>query len=331
MICPQCNTSIPDDAQVCPACHADLSVTRVMPRLRGSWCSSCGALVPEGATACPKCSTPLQVTTSAKRLSVKLPEIDKVASQQEDAGTTNVMPRIESALPAEPDLQEEALYGREHLPKTRTFLLAAFASLVIVGGGIILITHPWDPTLTDTRATTAADVSWAGYPGEVNRLTGQDRDATTQEVVSADEQTFSDLSVAYTQLSELSGRADELEVQLDKDAISASAEIRQAAYESAQTLSLDVSNLASDISEIEVATTGTYKEDKEHLSTLVSWLRNRIEAIEKSWERSSKSADPVADAANIMAPMQGNRATDGSEAYVNLFSSNYELWEPIEK
>lgn len=330
MICPVCKTDIPDESSVCPACHADLNLTRVMPKLTGSWCSACGALVPEGAKSCPKCGTPLRNLGKASQVASRLPSLDE-KPQTQSAETTSVMTRIESAIPAEPNPQDEVLYGREHLPRTRTFLLAALASLLIVGGGIILITHPWDPTLTDTRATTAADVSTAGYPGEVERLTGQDKTgAAAISVLSADEQTYLDLSEAYTELGRLSESADELEDELDATATLGTADERAQGYEDAQALSLAISNLATSISNINVST-GTYVDDRANLATLASWLRNRIEAIEASWERSAASDDPAADASSILAPMAGNRTSDGSEAYVNLFSANYEDWMPQEK
>lgn len=335
MICPSCKSEIPDDASICPACRTNLSMTRVMPRLQGSWCPACGALVPQDSEKCPKCGTPVHIETKAKKLSERIASIDEQDSDDEDSQQTSVMPRIDSAIPSAPDPQEEALYGREHLPRVQMFLFAAFASLFIVGGGIILITHPWDPSLTDTRATTAADVSTAGYPGEVDRLSGQDKrlsatDAATS-TVSADEQTYNDLIDCYTELGQISKQADELEDELDEYGISGSSEEREQGYGDAHTLSVTISNLITSISNIEVSTTGTYTQDRDNMVTLANWLRNRIEAIETSWERSSAASNPQDSSDYILAPMQGNREDDGSEAYINLFNSNYANWMPQEK
>lgn len=332
MICPVCKTEVPDDASVCPACRTDLSVTRVMPRLQGSWCPSCGALIPDGSDACPKCGTPLKVKSNVSEVAKRVPSLeDTQAHAPVSPESTNVMPRIESAIPAEPDPADE-VYGREYLPRTRKFLFAAVASLVIVGGGILLITHPWNPTLTATRATTPADVSTAGFPGEVTHLKGQDSVTdTVTTVASADEQTYSELIDAYTELGQISKQADELESELDEVGISGSAEERAQGNEDAQTLSISISNLMTSISKIEVSTTGTYTEDRSNLVTLGNWLRNRIEAIASAWERSAASDDPSSNEDYILAPMLGNRSSDGSEAYVNLFSSNYADWMPEEK
>lgn len=329
MICPVCHTQIVDGATVCPACHADLAATRVIPKLTGSWCKSCGALVPTGAHACPKCGMEVSVSNTADaRQILKSREL----AGFEDSETTSVLPRIESAIPSEPTPVDEVAYARDGTPRTRVFLIAALASLIIVGGGILLITHPWDPDLNNTRATMPADTSQAGYPGEIERLSGQDSDVSTSavSVLTADEQAYTDLESAYTQLGQLSKQADELEAKLDSDGTSGSDEARQAAYEQAQALSIDISNLASTIQGIETSSTDTYTADKQNLYTLASWLRNRIEAITASWKLSSESLDPTSDTSKILAPMQGNRTTDGSEAYVNLFSANYDSWRPHE-
>lgn len=326
MRCPFCQSQISDNELVCPACHTDLSKTQVMPKLSGTWCQSCGALVPFGAKSCPKCGmvTSNRSQASYVNLSARAPEAAT------DADSTTSLPRFESAIPSEPNPASNS-YGKDRLPRTKTFLFAALASLVIVGGGVILITHPWDPSLTDTRATMPADTSQAGFPGEVDRLSGQDKSATESiTVVSADEQTYTNLSDAYGQLKTLSDEADTLEEELDSTGITGSAEERESGYSRAHELSLAISNLATTISNIDTATTGTYTEQKQNIATLASWLRNRIEAIEKSWSLSAQSTDPEADALTILAPMAGNRTTDGTEAYVNLFSANYDAYKPTQ-
>lgn len=329
MICPVCHTQIADGATVCPACHADLSATRVMPKLSGSWCPSCGALVPAGALTCPKCGMSMSSDVAKARQELK----DRGASSAEESDATSRLPRIESAIPSEPDPDSEFQGSVSSMQRTHVFLFAAIASLLIVGGGILFITHPWDPDLNNTRATTPADTSQAGYPGELERLSGQDKDSATTSAVSVmtpDEQAYTDLMDAYTQLGELSERADDLEAQLDSDGIYGSDEVRASAYDDAKALSIDISNLASAISRIETSSTGTYTADKQNISTLASWLRNRIEAITRSWKLSSESSEPLSDKSSILAPMQGNRTTDGSESYVNLFLANYESWRPHE-
>lgn len=328
MICPVCGTEVPDGLDVCPACHANLAATRVMPRLTGTWCPSCGALVPTGATTCPKCGMPVGAPSRAqgsrgtddRRMEERLLERERTTS----------LPRIESAIPSEPDPSTEGAYGRERLPHTKVFLVAALASVLIVGGAALVITHPWDPNLNDARAATPADTSQAGFPGTVSRLQGQDSTAETlpETVVSADEATYSALTDAYGHLGGIRSRADDLEALLDEKGTSGSAEERADGAKQAQQLSYDISNLVSTIANIDVQTTGTYTDQRDHVATLASWLRNRIEAIDEAWQLSAKSPDPEANAKKILKSMVGNRVSDGDQAYVNLFEKNYEAWKP---
>lgn len=330
MKCPSCASEIADGLDVCPACHANLAMTRVMPKLTGTWCANCGALVPTGSDACPKCGVPVAggaQSSAAAEMAKRRAEERRLESER-----TSSLPRIESAIPSEPDPVAEATYGRERLPRTRVFALAAIASLLVVGGVTLAITHPWDPTLTDTRATMPADTSQAGFPGTVDKLSGQDK--STSEAVSvesADEATYNSLLSCYEQLSELSATADELDEKLDTTGISGTSEERASSMEEAKQLSLDISNLVTEIDGIDVVTTGTYSDQKANVSTLASWLRNRIDAIYSAWQVSAESTDPAADKSKILAPMSGMRESDGTDAYVNLFKKNYDAWKPTER
>ena len=304
-------------------------MTRVMPKLTGTWCSSCGALVPAGATVCPKCGMPVEpahVSSAVEQMEHRRAE-DRALERER----TSSLPRIESAIPSEPDPSSESAYGRERLPHTKVFALAAIASLLLVGGLTLVIAHPWNPNLNDTRATTPADTSQAGFPGTISALQGQDKVASTTSVESADDLTYNSLLEAYESLKDISDRADDLESRLDTTGISGSSEDRSAALEEAKQLSLDASNVVTTISNIDVVTTGTYTDQKTNVSTLASWLRNRVEAIYDAWEISAGSSDPAADTSKILAPMVGNRESDGSEAYVNLFKKNYDAWKPVQR
>lgn len=354
MICPVCHSDIANGCSICPACHADLSTTRVMPKLEGEYCSSCGALVPTGSKTCPHCgvaapqkptkrsfgvevtgaraSTTQSSHSSTNQANSRLSSLPSPDDESRDsADSTCALPRFESAIPAEPAPNTDENYGHSGLQRTRIFGVAALASIVIVGGAALLVTHPWNPLQNYQRAITAADVSTAGYPGEVEQLSGQDKSSTTLEAVSADEQIYTHLIDAYTQLGQFSKLADELEAELDEYGTSGSDEDRAQAAQSAQQLSIDISNLITTISGIDASTTGTYEQDKNNIETLASWLRNRIEAIEEAWSRSAQSTDPASDTDSILAPMLGNRTSDGSEAYVNLFANNYVSWMPQEK
>ena len=326
MRCPVCGSNVPDGLATCPACHADLAMTHVMPRLTGTWCPSCGALVPAGSTTCPKCGMPVGAPARAPRR----PRADARLLEREK---TTTLPRIESAIPSEPDPANEGQYGRERLPHTRVFFVAALASLLIVGGSALVITHPWDPQLSDPRATTPADTQLAGFPGTVSKLAGQD--STAQDVATtiedADTLTFSKLQDAYDQLAQLSSRADQSEELFDSVATRGTADQRQRGADDAHQLAIDASNLVSSIADIDTLTTGTYTDQKDHLATLASWLRNRVDALYSGWKLSAASSDPSADQDKILKPMRGQRASESSSSYAGLFEKNYASWAPQQR
>ena len=325
MRCPVCGSVVPDGLDVCPACHAELGTTRVLPKLKGTWCPSCGALVPEGATACPKCGMP--VAAEPERPAPRMSDERLLEREQ-----TTTLPRIESAIPSEPDPAVEGAYGREQLPHSKVFLVAALASVLVVGGTVLAITHPWDPSLSDTRATTPADTSQAGFPGTVSRL--QEQDSSTEAattVQSADEVTFQALQDSYAKLAELSARADQSEQLFDRVATSGSLDEREAGSSDAQQLAVEVSNLTATVQNIDTVTTGTYTDQKDHVATLASWLRNRMDALSKAWRLSAASEDPEADATEILKPMRGQRASESDQSYAALFQKNYEAWAPEQR
>lgn len=329
MRCPVCGSNIADGLTICPACHADLSATRVIPKLKGTWCPSCGALIPAGAASCPKCGMRVEAPVPRAISVPEVPEEEDDTESEEDE--TRTLPRIESAIPSEPDPAIESMYGREPLPHTRVFIVAAIASLLIVGGATLAITHPWNPSLSDPRAATPADTSQAGFPGTVARLQGQDVDEQAPtSVPSSDEVTYAALVDAYEQLGKISDRADKSTQHFHDAAIAGTDEERKQAAQDAQQISLDASNLVGKIKNINVITTGTYTDQRDHIATLASWLRNRTDTLSKAWDLSAKSSNPQSDAAKIKAAMKG-QSVDNAESYAALFAKNYEAWKPVQR
>ena len=66
----------------------------------------------------------------------------------------------------------------------------------------------------------------------------------------------------------------------------------------------------------------------DHLSTLGSWLRNRMDALTAGWDLSASSDDPAADEAKIFSPVKANRDSSGQSSYKTHFDENYEAWKP---
>lgn len=253
---------------------------------------------------------------------IRLPEISEGASDASSTGELRVA-RIESAIPpATPD-PTSPVARHDRLPRMRAFLLAAGLAVVVVGGAALLITHPWDADFLSIKATTPADTSMAGFPGQMSALSGQDGKS-----VSTDEDTlFSSISDAYQKLGELASRVDDAEKTFDSDAASADRATREQDQSDAKALSIEVSNLIVDISEIDSGA-GAYTEALDHLSTLGSWLRNRMDVLTAGWDVSASSDDPAADEAKIFSSVKANRDSSGQSSYKTHFDENYEAWKP---
>lgn len=326
MICPACGARVSDGAVTCPRCHELLGVTQKLTVSDATWCPACGALVPPGAETCPKCGSAVPgreperpSTRRSRELDEDLPSIGNtgVMPAAEDSESTNVMTRIESAIPQADDASTPSARS-DRMPRTRSFALAALLAVVVVGGGTLLITHPWDPDATSISAKTPADTSMQGFPGILESLSGQDG---TGERESASEQVSRALESAYEQLGELSARVDESEDALRSDGLSASADERAEGLSGAQAIAIDISNLISDVSGT-VDETSSRAEDMENLETLGNWLRNRCDALVDAWEACAESADPAADSDEILGRL------DAGSAFKELFAQSYDGWAP---
>ena len=318
MTCPNCGATVADGALRCPRCRFELGATQKISLGKTTWCPSCGALVPEGAKTCPKCGSsvvperPVRATRD-----LKLPEIGNTSSmyaltEEQIRGNAE----IESAIPSVEDGPGAA---RDHMPRLKIFLVAALCALVVVGGGTLAITHPWDPDASNISAKTPADTSKSGFPGKVDSLTGQDKDAEPSQGEGATASSLADeLEGLHESLGSLSGRADELEEALSTDGLSADKDERAAKRQEMDQLSIEVSNLIEEVSG--KAGTGEYEAAIKDLSTLGSWLRNRCDALSEAWELSAESSDPVSDKGKIEA------AAEKGASFKRLFSQEYGNW-----
>lgn len=324
MLCPNCGHTVPEGALECPSCHGQLGLTQRIVIPKESWCPVCGALVAPGVTSCPKCGSPMGTGRPQARSyrKIRLPEISEGATDPSSTADLRVA-RIESAIPpATPD-PTSPVARHDRLPRMRAFLLAAGLAVVVVGGAALLITHPWDSDFLSIKATTPADTSMAGFPGQMSALSGQDGKSASQD----EDTLFSSIEDAYQKLGDLSGRVDDAEKTFDSDAAKAARSTREQDQSDAKALSIEVSNLIVDISEIDSGA-GAYTETLDHLSSLGSWLRNRMDAITAGWDASLASDDPSADESKIFSTVRANRDGSGQSSYKTLFDENYESWKP---
>lgn len=340
MICPSCGTHIPDTSLVCPACHASVSSTVSMPRLQGQWCPSCGSAVGWDDEVCPHCGFPVERAWGAPTPVVApVPEVAEppveegvvplVTAEELEAQTqdTRTLPRIESAIPAEhdPDSKVEA---QDVMPSRRSLVVAAIASAALICGLAIVITHPWNPDRYSIRATEEADTSMAGFPGTVESLSGQDSNGAPDiEVLSGDDATFAQLDEAYGKLKSYAQRADQSEELFGEVAFGSNLDERTRGKREAEALAIDISNLIAKLDEVDV-TSGTYAGDLDHMRTLGSWLRNRVDRLVDAWTADLAADDPASQEQELRAILTADDGQDGANAYKTLFEDNVEGWEP---
>ena len=336
MICPTCSTHIPDGSVICPACHASVGMTMAMPPLQGRWCPSCGVSVGWDDEVCPNCGLPMEkawgqpLAQDAAELSAAAEPAtleEQIAEEEQD---TREIPRIESALPAENDPTSKVAI-HESMPRIRGMLLAGVASIALIGGVALALSHPWDPDAYSTGATEEADTSMAGFPGTIETLTGQDsHDGAPVEVLSGDDETYAELLEAYGKLARYKERADENEALFLEVAFTGDLDARTSGKRELEALAIDVSNLIERLGQVDV-TSGTYAEERENMLTLANWLRNWVDTLGEAWAADVASTDPAADEASLRAVLASENDESGQSAYKTLFEENYVAWEPKQK
>ncbi len=328
MICPFCNTLVPDDSVVCPACRADLSMTGSFARLEGTYCPACGALVPDGSASCPSCGTPIVARPAASQppaWAEELPEVEEGRGAPSDE--TTVIPRIMSAISAEGERREDVM-AAQAVPRPFPLFLVAILALLVVGGSVLAVTHPWNAEAYDQRATTERDTSHAGFPGFKETLSGQDSTPVdAQDVISGDEATYEQLHDIYARLGELADRVDENVDGFRQVATTGSRDQRQAGRDEAYAIAIEASNILVELEQVDVSS-GVYAEDAANMSTLGNWLRNRADTLTAAWDVSLSYDDPSAASGEITAALAVDDNNLGRNAYMSLFHDRYVGWEP---
>lgn len=308
---------------MCPRCGEVVDSTQRISIRDAAWCPECGALVPPGSEHCPKCGRELVTRKQEEsRRRMNLPMIDPDDDEGGfDPDDTNFITRIESAIPG---TESEDSPGAQHdrMPRPFAFAFAAILALVFVGGSTLLITHPWDPQATQTKATEPADTSMSGFPGVVESLTGQDDDDKGTGQTTAT--TYETLHGVYEDLGTLSERLDVSEEEL-RTLVSGSGDTSvDEGLESARSLSISVSNVITKLDRLGYAG-GPYDEDVDNLRTLGSWLRNRCDALTSAWELAADAQEPTEVSESVVSLLNGSRDYD------RHFSESYEDWEPANR
>lgn len=337
MICPTCGTHIPDGLVRCPACHASVGMTIAMPTLQGRWCPSCGAGVGWEDEVCPHCGLPLTSEWGAPIAQNEAPveerqaEVaeDSLEAMEDESAQTKAIPRIESAIPPE-DSSESRVAAHEAMPGVGRIVFAGILAIAMVCGLVVYITQPWAPPADSIRATEEADTTMAGFPGTVESLSGQDNAGTTVVALSGDDATYAELMELYEKLGRYEARADASEALFAQVGFGPDKDARINAKRECEALAIDVSNVMANLGQIDVSS-GTYVAERDNLTTLGSWLRNRVDALKAAWVASSESNDPAADEQALRALLLVDHDENGFSVYRGLFEQNYGAWQPQKK
>ncbi len=346
--CPHCGALVEKSMSVCPKCGVPLprhakrgvSATPIRPvrdiRLPEIGEESASRQRRSAATLNSDVSSDEQTTALSGAVAQSAQDAHSAGTDTIDSDSTAVFtlderrpaPRFESAIPSEP-VHDEETSRAEGMPRMRVVVVTALLALVFMGGLVLYITHPWNPTANDERATQGIDLSKQGFPGTVEKLKGQDEDESNTPSTNGDP-SFQAMEADYEKLADLEKRLNDNETSFDTIAISGSREEREAAAEDAKQIALEISNVVSDLSNLDDAD-GAYRTQLDNLSTLGNWLRNRSDALSEGWSRSLDSKNPSAEKEHILDPVDSMRDSLGKSEYQQLFEKNYDAWKPTKK
>ena len=325
-----------DGTPVCPSCGCDTGVTKKIKRTSGTWCASCGALIPDGRDVCPKCGLPAPSAGAARAVrGMKLPKVsdtDKTAEfsaiHPPEPEPEDVVFEAKSALPLGKLVNGDRTRGYDRMAHVRVMIIAAIAALVVVGGSIILITHPFDPDRFDRPDTEQADTSTAGSPGQIESLSGQDvRDSSTSSAASeASEATYELLISTYDDLGGLAARVDEQEQYFLDNYLLEDYDARNAGLEACQALYEEIS-MSIDALE-QIGTTIGYGEDIVNVTQLGRWLLYRLDVLIDSWEIDLGYLAPSMVQYAIDETYYSDKDEEGVSINKKYFDVCYEDWKP---
>lgn len=324
MICPTCGTHVPDDATICPACHAQLHAHHASGAQREDvFCKNCGALVPPGRISCPSCGFPLDDELVESVIEHEAGEAKPKASARRPKAA-----QIESVIPAKPSDGYRSAAPKEHFPHYKVVITAAVCALLAVGGTVLLITQPWNPNINVRHATTDADTSMAGYPGEISKLSGQDKSQSESGSEGSDPY-YDELSSFYTTLGDISSKADDNEKTL-RSVVSGGGDDAAKGADEAKQLSLDLSNAITEFSNHDFSSS-PYEDQGKALETLASYLRNRLDVLSSAWSAATSASAPADASAKVTSLLDDTASGSSSATWKQLFSQNYESAKPQEQ
>ncbi len=296
MICPYCHSHIKDGLEICPACRKKIRDAVVEESRQASFCKQCGARLSDTDVTCPSCGMYRDVHDVVPTVAdFQIPELDP--------SETNALPRIESAIPDE-DTDKES-----KSTAVKPFAFAGILAIIVVTVFTLIITHPWDPAAYYGRPQKPVDFSNAG-PGQIEALSGQDKKAQTEELLS-DSSPYEILTENYDNLLELNDQVDAIQLKFRDYGFSDNQDEIDAAAKDTRLVAIEISNEITKINNLNF--TGTpYEDQKLKLVKLGNLLRNRVDGYSAAWNATKTSSNREADRKKIENFIQKARANQAS-------------------
>ena len=324
-----------DGTAVCPACGCDTGITKKIRRTTGVWCPSCGALIPDGVDACPKCGHPSPNAPAVRPTrGIRLPKVSETDKTSQFSAIQAPAPEPEdavfdpkSAIPPERLVNEDRTRGYDRMARVRVMLIAAVAALIVVGGSIILITHPFDPGRYNQRSSEQVETPTAGSPGQIESLSGQDvRGSSQTSADAASDATYQLLYDTYVQFGDLATLVDEQEEYFLNTYLSEDLDARNAGLDACRELYNEIS-MSIDALE-QIGSSPAYSEDIVNVKQLGRWLLYRLDALIDAWTIDVGYLVPEVVDYAIEDAYYSDKDDDGVSINKKYFDVCYEDWEP---
>lgn len=360
--CSVCASALDPHAQICPACGAPVAQSfdaaqtpakKTNARISGARARDAVSMSPSAPTPAPATSTsqahyeqsahvknsresvaaaaPMPVPAPARaRTQAFASRGDALSSDSSlSADETHSIPRITSAIPSFP--QENGYDAKQpNGPRLRMLFFALAFALIFISSIVLAITHPWNPDFFDIKAKVGTDMSNAGFPGKRSELHAQDKKSETARTQSADDETYDQLKSAYDELGELFQKIDDNEELLRKTYATASKDDLKKGASELSDLAITLSNKVQAISSVNVES-GTYAQDKSHIASLASWLRNHVDALRAAWKNAIKYQGKSVAQDKIAKNIGKSDQKTINSTYKSLFTQNYDRYKPVYK
>lgn len=362
MICPHCNTTVPDGSTVCPHCSALIGASGSASTHDFIFCEGCGARLTPKDRTCPKCGRPapgiLSTEASAADLAAgktasfpKLTDEDvrtrpsaaEVLDVSLDPSATNVLKFTDDA-PATSSREEDP-YHAHRRPVGK--IVAAIAVVVLIGAcAFFVVADPFGvmpgvyseierqaAEMFPSRQGAATQEQENGEAEEEETSPEEDEVELTDETLLTDDEAYDTLTRIYEEIGGYQDPLGDVIYDYNGGFLLSNLERRREASASAYALRDQVQATLDELSEINLQDGSPYTEDLDHLVQLATWMYNRVDVLCDSWDISLSYPDGESLSAHkseISQPLRDALDGSGQNQNLTLFEENYYQWKPTQ-